>query len=171
MSRVKSPLRYPGGKSRAIRQIMRHVPATVQEYREPFIGGGSVFLAMKSLFGRRIRRYCINDLNHDLYCFWKYARDKNSELAAAAQTFKDTYADGRELWGFLKAEGNMSSDFERCRFSTFHSLIVYKYHHGIQSNNAITNKRVLFFSIAYDYGDNYFFHMNLHFVARLAVRM
>ena len=113
MSKVKSPLRYPGGKSRAIRQIMRHVPATAQEYREPFVGGGSVFLAMKSLFGRRIRRYCINDLNHDLYCFWKYARDKNSELAAAAQTFKDAYADGRELWRFLKAEGNMASDFER----------------------------------------------------------
>ena len=92
---------------------MRHVPATVQEYREPFVGGGSVFLAMKSLFGRRIRRYCINDLNHDLYCFWKYARDKNSELTDAARTFKDTYADGRELWRFLKAEGNMSSEFER----------------------------------------------------------
>lgn len=113
MSQVKSPLRYPGGKSRAIKQIMQHIPATVQEYREPLVGGGSVFLAVKNLFGGRIRRYCINDLNHDLYCFWKYARDKNSELAAEVQALKDGYADGRELWRFLKREGNMRSDFER----------------------------------------------------------
>ena len=69
MNKIKSPLRYPGGKSRAIRQIMSHVPATAQEYREPLVGGGSVFLAMKDMFGQRIGRYCINDLNYDLYCF------------------------------------------------------------------------------------------------------
>ncbi len=113
MSKVRSPLRYPGGKSRAIGQIMRHVPATTQEYREPFVGGGSVFLAMKRLFGRRIRQYCINDLNHDLYCFWKYARDRNSELAAAVQTFKDGYDDGRQLWHSLNRPGGASSELER----------------------------------------------------------
>ncbi|MYD39123.1 MAG: DNA adenine methylase, partial [Chloroflexi bacterium] len=62
MKIVKSPLRYPGGKSRAIKQILRHLPARIDEYREPFVGGGSVFLAVKCLFGRRINRYVINDL-------------------------------------------------------------------------------------------------------------
>ena len=113
MSQVKSPLRYPGGKSRAIRQILEHAPATMQEYREPLVGGGSVFLAIKGLFGQRIGRYCINDLNHDLYCFWKYARDKNDELVAEVQAFKDDCPDGRELWHFLKDEGNVPSEFER----------------------------------------------------------
>ena len=113
MKAVKSPLRYPGGKSRAIRQIFAHIPATMREYREPFIGGGSVFLAVKSLFGRRIDRYCINDLNHDVYCFWKYARDSSAELVAAVRAFKADYADGRELYALLKAEGAMPSEFER----------------------------------------------------------
>lgn len=113
MSKVKSPLRYPGGKSRAIRQIMAHVPATMQEYREPFVGGGSVFLAIKNLFEQRIGRYCINDLNRDLYCFWKASQDSSGKLAAEVQAFKDAYADGRQLWQFLKTEGNMRSDFER----------------------------------------------------------
>lgn len=113
MTKIKSPLRYPGGKSRAIKEIMKHIPATMQEYREPFVGGGSVFIAIKNLFGKRIRRYWINDLNHDLYCFWKYARDNIGELVGEVQAFKDGYADGRELYEFMKTEGNMRSEFDR----------------------------------------------------------
>ena len=113
MSYVKSPLRYPGGKSRAIKHILRHVPATIKEYREPFVGGGSVFLAIMGLFGPQIERYRINDLNWDLYCFWKYARDNISELVGEVQGFKDGFQDGRELWRFLRADGNMRSEFDR----------------------------------------------------------
>jgi DNA adenine methylase len=47
---IKSPLRYPGGKSRAVSQILPHIPLNIREYREPFVGGGSVFFAMRSLF-------------------------------------------------------------------------------------------------------------------------
>ena len=42
---IKSPLRYPGGKSRAIKQILPIVPS-FDEYREPMVGGGSVFFAL-----------------------------------------------------------------------------------------------------------------------------
>lgn len=113
MSQIKSPLRYPGGKSRAIKQIMEYIPATMQEYREPFIGGGSVFLAIKSLFRQRIERYWINDLNHDLYCFWKYTRDNIGELVGEIEAFKTGYKDGRELYAFLKDDNNMRSEFDR----------------------------------------------------------
>ena len=41
---IKSPLRYPGGKQRAIAQIANYLPQSFHEFREPFIGGGSVFL-------------------------------------------------------------------------------------------------------------------------------
>lgn len=113
MRTVKSPLRYPGGKSRAIKQILQHVPAHIEEYREPFVGGGSVFLAISCLFGRRIKRYAINDLNHDVYCFWKYARDNIGELVGEIEGFKAGFPDGRELYQFMKTEGNMRSEFDR----------------------------------------------------------
>ena len=113
MKLVKSPLRYPGGKSRAIKQILNHVPATLAEYREPFVGGGSVFLAIKCLFGQRIRRYVINDLNQDLVHFWRAAQGDIDGLAGGAQDFKDGYEDGRELWRYMHTDGNMTSDMER----------------------------------------------------------
>jgi DNA adenine methylase len=44
---IKSPLRYPGGKSKAIDQIAEYIPDSFSEYREPFVGGGSVFIYLK----------------------------------------------------------------------------------------------------------------------------
>ncbi|MFM6152235.1 MAG: DNA adenine methylase, partial [Sphaerospermopsis kisseleviana] len=44
---IKSPLRYPGGKSRAIKQIAQHLPTQFTEFREPLVGGGSVFIYLK----------------------------------------------------------------------------------------------------------------------------
>jgi len=41
----RSPLRYPGGKNRAIKAIVSCIPANETELCSPFLGGGSVELA------------------------------------------------------------------------------------------------------------------------------
>ena len=43
-SSLKTPLRYPGGKSRACKKMDPFFPdlSDYDEYREPFLGGGSV---------------------------------------------------------------------------------------------------------------------------------
>ncbi len=45
--KIKSPLRYPGGKSKALDRIIPLIPGDFDEFREPFVGGGSVFLLSK----------------------------------------------------------------------------------------------------------------------------
>ena len=62
-----SIFRYPGGKIKAIKFIK---PVWNQihhdEYREPFVGGGSVYLA------KDFTKYnWINDLDNNLYSFYK----------------------------------------------------------------------------------------------------
>ena len=44
MKSLKTPLRYPGGKSRACTKMDVYIPdlRDYKEYREPFLGGGSV---------------------------------------------------------------------------------------------------------------------------------
>ena len=95
---AKSPLRYPGGKSRALKQILPLIPLNISEFREPFVGGGSVFFAIRSLFQSRIKSYWINDLNYDLYCFWKQVRDHGPSLVDALAEKRSTTTDGRALF-------------------------------------------------------------------------
>lgn len=101
---AKSPLRYPGGKSRAIESILAHVPSKIGEYREPFLGGGSVFFAIKSLFGKHISRYWVNDIYPDLAYFWQAVRDNPEALLAHIATLKATYPNGRKLYEHLRSD-------------------------------------------------------------------
>lgn len=106
-----SILRYPGGKSRIIKQIAPYLPKEFEEYREPMVGGGSVFLYLKRLYPER--KYWINDINYDLISFWKSLRDEPSELVKAIREIKQTTQDGKTLYHKLKKEyGQGKNDFE-----------------------------------------------------------
>jgi DNA adenine methylase len=117
---AKSPLRYPGGKSRALKQIIPLIPPKISEFREPFVGGGSVFFAVRSIFQSLIKSYWINDLNYDLYCFWQQTQDNVTELVEALIDTKANYNNGRTLFeelteakDLLSQNREMLSEFER----------------------------------------------------------
>ena len=95
---IKSPLRYPGGKSRAIEKIIPLIPA-FEEFREPFVGGGSVFLTLKQLYPNK--KFWINDLYFELYKFWEYVQKDLESVINQVNTWKDEYQNGKELHQFL----------------------------------------------------------------------
>ena len=67
---LKTPLRYPGGKSRALVKLFQFIPdlKSYKEYREPFIGGGSVALEITKRYPHI--EVWVNDLYEPLYNFW-----------------------------------------------------------------------------------------------------
>ena len=77
---LKTPLRYPGGKSRALSKLFQYIPdlKNCTHYHEPFIGGGSVALEI----GKRYPHLDIwvNDLYEPLYNFWRVLQDQGQEL-------------------------------------------------------------------------------------------
>lgn len=108
-----SPLRYPGGKTRALKYILPQVPEVVKAFREPFVGGGSVYLALRYKLGEQAS-YWINDLNADLAVFWMTARDRLPELVKAVEHTKRTQTDGRQLFETLRDQlGDDLPDVER----------------------------------------------------------
>lgn len=90
-----------------------HIPLNIREYREPFVGGGSVCLAVKQLFASQIRKYWINDLNFDLYCFWIFAKTEIDALADQVEQIKQKYTDGKELFRYFTREDLILSEFDR----------------------------------------------------------
>jgi len=95
---IKSPLRYPGGKSRAVTILTPLIPE-FEEYREPFIGGGSLFVYLKQIF--RHRKFWVNDLYFDLFNFWKVCQQDIVALIRQIEDFKQQFDEGKELYRFL----------------------------------------------------------------------
>ena len=95
---LKSPLRYPGGKSRALKMIAPLIP-DFQEFREPFVGGGSVFFYLKQ--HHPTKKYWINDLYYNLYQFWNQSKIRLDEVVSQVLLWKEEYTAGKPLHKFL----------------------------------------------------------------------
>lgn len=79
---VKSPLRYPGGKSRAVKYILDLIPQGIDTLASPFLGGGSIELAMASKRGTRVYGY---DIFKPLVTFWQALLKNPSKLSNAVK--------------------------------------------------------------------------------------
>jgi len=79
----KSPLRYPGGKSRAVQQILQFFPEEPGVLCSPFFGGGSIELAAAGL-GWQVHGY---DKFQPLVDFWQIALTSPEELANAVSKY------------------------------------------------------------------------------------
>ena len=106
---MKTPLRYPGGKSRAVPKLCQWLPAEITEYRESFLGGGSMAIEMT-------KRYpdipiWVNDLYKPLYLFWLALRDDGEYLYDQLIQLKQKHPDqdsARQL--FLDAKGKVNEE-------------------------------------------------------------
>ena len=84
---MKTALRYPGGKSRAVKHILPHIPEDVERVCSPFFGGGSVELAIAAR-GTDVRGY---DKMKQLVWFWMALCEGNEELAEAVEDLQEEY--------------------------------------------------------------------------------
>ena len=71
MKSLKTPLRYPGGKSRAVVKLFQYLPDmnNITEFREPFLGGGSMSIAISKQYPNM--KVWVNDLYEPLVNFWQ----------------------------------------------------------------------------------------------------
>ena len=107
---IKSPLRYPGGKSRAVEIIAKIIPP-FDEFREPFLGGGSVFMYVKQRYPNK--KYWVNDLYLELYKFWSMTQKDVNALIDKVYEWREKYPVGKELFQFLNNNLNKFDDIER----------------------------------------------------------
>ena len=106
---IVSPLRYPGGKSRSVKRIKGLVPHFV-EFREPFVGGGSVFFHLKQLFPDRV--FWINDKYEELITFWQQSKNSLDDVLSVVKKWKREFTNGKKLFYFLKENKNRFDSIE-----------------------------------------------------------
>lgn len=76
--KFKTPLRYPGGKSRATKILMDYIPEKYDRYTEGFLGGGSMAIAMTRK--NPDLKVTVSDLYVPLYAFWMALRDLGPQM-------------------------------------------------------------------------------------------
>jgi DNA adenine methylase len=118
---LKTCLRYPGGKSKATQTLAPWFPENFKEYREPFIGGGSVaFYATQAYPDVPV---WINDKYVTLYNFWIQLRDCGDQLSDKLNTIKTKVSDyssqedkdlaHKELFNQTKGDINSQDGLDR----------------------------------------------------------
>jgi DNA adenine methylase len=78
---IKTPLRYPGGKSRATEKMSKFLPNMNDyvSYNEAFLGGGSFAIWMTKKYPHL--KINVNDLYEPLYNFWVQLRDNGNDMS------------------------------------------------------------------------------------------
>ena len=86
-------LKWVGGKTQIINQIISIIPEEIENYHEPFLGGGSVLLAVLSL--QKQNKITIKggvyayDINKQLIGVYKHIQSDPITLFKHIQTFKN----------------------------------------------------------------------------------
>ena len=77
-------IKWPGGKEKELKYILPNIPEH-KRYFEPFIGGGSVFMAM------RANEYYINDLSTELTSLYNYIYTSDNSFFSFAKMFDSSW--------------------------------------------------------------------------------
>lgn len=107
-SKITKPfLKWVGGKTQIIEDVMALFPTTpINNYYEPFLGGGSVLLATLSYKkeGKLVitGQIYASDANPYLIAVYKNIQSRHAELITALQTITDEYLAISELKGNRK---------------------------------------------------------------------
>ncbi|HHZ95625.1 MAG TPA: DNA adenine methylase [Flavobacteriales bacterium] len=109
---MKTPLRYPGGKSRAVKTLMEFIPEDCGELCSPFLGGGSIELALAEK-GIKVHAY---DGFKPIVWFWQ-ALLKDPERLATLADLARTKSKKKYIYQDkeYKARGLLQRDFDRFR--------------------------------------------------------
>lgn len=76
-ARPRPFIKWAGGKTRLLERLLPHVPGSIKNYHEPFLGGGAMFFAIQE---RVEGRSYLSDLNDELVNAWIVVRDAPYEL-------------------------------------------------------------------------------------------
>ncbi len=112
-------IRYPGGKSRHTAKILNYLKSKELKYREPFVGGGSVYLASG------FENAWINDIDPGVYDLWRMVKEEPTMLIDLIEEHTPILEHRKDkkhikraisLWQEVKGDVNHTSYPEGYRF-------------------------------------------------------
>jgi DNA adenine methylase len=104
---VKPFLRWAGGKTWIQKNIRQYLPPSIKNYHEPFLGGGSVFINLKSI-GYITNEAFLSDRNIELINSYDIIKTKLEALIELLQEFRNE----KEFYYYLRNQ-NFTNNVQR----------------------------------------------------------
>lgn len=83
---IRPCISYPGSKWKALDLILELVPDGIEDWREPFFGGGSVtFGFLQSEKSRNCKRFIVSDLATEIYALWKGIQEDADKVVSICE--------------------------------------------------------------------------------------
>lgn len=95
---MKPIIKYRGGKSKEIPQILPYIPQFTGRYIEPFLGGGALFFYLAP------NNAIINDINKNLINFYCDVKNNYSKIREELLEIEAIYKKNRNAFDELKAQ-------------------------------------------------------------------
>ncbi len=116
MTTAKPFLKWAGGKTKLVPEILARVPVFEGSYHEPFIGGGAVFMALHTA-GKLPRvtqagHAVLNDVNAELMNAYAVVQEKSTDLVKKLLKFKHS----KETYYKVRAKEETESLARAARF-------------------------------------------------------
>lgn len=73
-NRLSPLIKYPGGKEKELNYIIPALPEKIENYYEPFVGGGAVYFTIDA------KEYYINDKSEELIALYNMVKTQNKEF-------------------------------------------------------------------------------------------
>lgn len=78
-------IKWPGGKEKELKQILENIPQNFETFYDPFVGGGSVYLAIAA------KKYLINDLSSELIDLYKCIQIQDTNFFEYVEAIDKTW--------------------------------------------------------------------------------
>ncbi|HFC8832195.1 TPA: DNA adenine methylase [Neisseria subflava] len=93
---MKPILKYRGGKSKELSEILPFIPNFTGRYIEPFLGGGAMFFELGK------KNSIINDINEKLISFYVNLQSHHQQVRKELEELQCIYETNREKFEYLK---------------------------------------------------------------------
>ena len=123
-----SPLRYAGGKSLAVGHILEHLPSNIKKVVSPFIGGGSVEVAIAKELKIEVIAY---DLFELLVNYWRVQVQKPNELFDKLNELPNTKEEYKRIKDLLKNVWNKNDGLLANDYSDLDLATYYYFNHNL----------------------------------------
>ena len=91
-------IKYRGGKSKELKELVPHIPTFTGRYIEPFFGGGAMYFHLGPT------KAIINDINAPLMDFYKGVRDDYNKVRAELDALQKIYEANRRDYEIRKSK-------------------------------------------------------------------